>query len=158
MAALRPILRYEVKVISWHAKRTRICWGPKTDKRAFDIAKVKFQFCFRSVQEAITLRDRMHCTCMNGVKEAVDAQSEKKIFRTTMGIAGQNNVPQTRNLANLKGCIFAVLRYGGERDEKVIRATQYGSRSLIYHAVENDHLTIEPCKSTDAKVTVFQEN
>src|SRR5712664_1113153 len=31
----------------------------------------------------------------------------------TMWIAGQINVPQTRDLVNLKGCVFAVPRYGG---------------------------------------------
>jgi hypothetical protein len=54
--------------------------------------------------------------------------------------------------------VLAEVRYGGEGDEKVLRAAPYVPRSLIYLTVDNDHLTIEPLKSADAKVTVFQEN
>src|SRR6266481_3853456 len=47
--------------------------------------------------------------------------------------------------------------FGDQRHEKVIRPVPYASRSLIYFAVENDHLAIKPFKSAEAKVTVFQK-
>ena len=99
----------------------------------------------------------MHCTCMYGVKDTIHTQGIKQILRDAMWVAGQFDVLQTRDLFNLNDCVLAEVRYASERDEKVIRAAPYASCSLIYLAVENDHLAIEPFKSAEAKVTVFQK-
>src|SRR5580704_3780713 len=100
----------------------------------------------------------MYCTRMDRVKDSIHPQSIKQILRGAMWVAGQFDIRQRCDLFNLKGTVLAETRYGGERDEEIIRAASYASRSLIYLAVENDHLTIEPFKSADAKVSVLQEN
>ena len=99
----------------------------------------------------------MHCTCVDGVKDTIHTQSVKEILRDAMRVASEFDVLQTGDFSNLNDSVFAEVRYGGERYEKVIRAAPYISRSLIYLAVENDHLAIEPFKSAEAKVTVFQK-
>src|SRR6266851_2392092 len=99
----------------------------------------------------------MYCTCMDRVKDTIHPQGIKKILRDTMRVAGQFDVLQTCDLFNLNDNVLAEVRYGSERDEKVIRAAPDVPRSLIYFAVENDHLAIEPFKSAQAKVTVFQK-
>src|SRR3981081_1959778 len=99
----------------------------------------------------------MHCTCMHGVKETIHTQGIKEIFRDAMKVACPFDVLQRYGLFNLNDCVLAEVRYGSERDEKVIRAAPYVTRSLIYFACENNHLAIEPFKSAEAKVTVFQK-
>src|SRR5208283_4059965 len=78
--------------------------------------------------------------------------------RDAMWFAGCFKVLQRSNLFNFKGCVFAEMRYRRERHAKVVRAAPYAPRSLIYFAVENDHLPIQPFECADAEVTVFQES
>src|SRR6266481_9507493 len=99
----------------------------------------------------------MHCTRMYGVKDTIYTYRIKEIVRNAMRVAGQFKVLQRSDLLNLNDRVLVEVRYGGERDEEVIRAAQYVTRSLIYFAVENDHLAIEPFKSAEAKITVFQK-
>src|SRR5690348_18502816 len=95
---------------------------------------------------------------MHRVKNAIHTYGVEEILRNSMWVACQFNLFQICDLFNLKDCIFVKVRYRGERNEEVIRPAPYTSCSLIYLTVENDHLAIEPFKSAEAKVTVFQKN
>src|ERR1700733_11130176 len=100
----------------------------------------------------------MHCTRMHSVKDTIQTHGIKEISRDTMWVAGEFNVLQTCDVLNLKDCVFVKVRYRGKGDRKVVRAAPYVSRSLIYLAVKNDHLAVEPFESADAKIPLFQES
>jgi hypothetical protein len=100
----------------------------------------------------------MHCASMHGVKDTIQTQGIKEISRDTMWIACEFDVVQACDLFNLKDCVFPKVRYGGERDEEVIRPAPYASCNLIYFTIENDHLAIEPFKSAEAEVAIFQKS
>src|ERR1700761_9347549 len=99
----------------------------------------------------------MHCTCMHRFKNTIYTYGVKEIFRNSMWIACLFNVFQTCDLTDLKDFVFAKLRYGGKRDEKLIRPLPHAPGGLINFAVENDHLAIEPFKSAEAKVAFLQK-
>src|SRR6202051_648840 len=99
----------------------------------------------------------MHCTCMQRFKNTIHTYGVKKIFRNSLYIACQFNVFQTFDLIDLKKRVFAKVRDRGERDEKLIRALPHVPGGLIYLAVENDHLAIEPFKGAEAKVAFLQK-
>jgi hypothetical protein len=86
VASFFAILRNKVEMVSRYAERTRIPWRPGADKSAFDIVKVKFKFRFCCVHQTCALWKRMHCTRMHRVKEALDSQGIKEIFRVTVGV------------------------------------------------------------------------
>src|SRR4029077_13182286 len=100
----------------------------------------------------------MNCTRVNGFKDAIQAQGVEEIVGNALLVAGEFDVLQACDLFNLNDCVLAEVRYGGERDEEVIRAAPHVPRSLIYLAVEDDHLAIESFKCAEAKVTVFQKS
>jgi hypothetical protein len=86
------------------------------------------------------------------------AQRIKEIVRLAVSIACRLQFLKVSESSDLKAQVLMEARYGGERNQKIVRAKPHATRNLIDLAVENNHLSIKGLERAQTKVAMLQKS
>src|ERR1700722_19314876 len=159
MAALRPVIRKEMEVISGDIEGAGKLWRPDPDQRTLSVLEVELGLnggCFREGQ---AVHGGLHRTGMHLVEVSVDAKGIEEILRIAVSVADTLQTLKAIDFLSYLILVCDEMNYHREGCARIIDDFGHSpvATDLIDLPIEHHHLAIKVVERSDSEIAIVPQ-